>query len=183
VAIPFVTLATATIARHRGRRDGDRAASPPAPLSSLQRTALRDIVQGAVLLPRGVAAASAALIGRTEMAGRRLRAGTCPPGNGRVLLGPLWSVLLGAVVALAVGLEVLFVAWGVLYGLVDPGPYNNSWGGPSRVGAWLAHARATGLLATPPHLAAPQHPLRPAAQGGFHGRPVQAPATPGATAR
>jgi hypothetical protein len=27
----------------------------------------------------------------------------------------------------------------VLYGFVDHGPYENSWGGPSLAGAWLVH--------------------------------------------
>lgn len=31
------------------------------------------------------------------------------------------------------------MARGVLFGLVDRGPYDHSWGGPTRGGAWLAH--------------------------------------------
>ncbi|WP_166023381.1 hypothetical protein [Streptomyces chilikensis] len=27
----------------------------------------------------------------------------------------------------------------MLYGFVDGGPYDTSWGGPTRAGAWLAH--------------------------------------------
>ncbi|MGW1452650.1 hypothetical protein ACWCO3_30995 [Micromonospora sp. NPDC002411] len=49
------------------------------------------------------------------------------------------SLLVGAVALLPIGVEVLMVLRGVLYGVVDPGPYDNSWGGPSRGGAWLAH--------------------------------------------
>jgi hypothetical protein len=36
-------------------------------------------------------------------------------------------------------MEVVILLRGVFYGLVDPGPYHNSWGGPTRAGAWLAH--------------------------------------------
>ncbi len=49
------------------------------------------------------------------------------------------GLLLGVLAFLPLGVEVLFVARGVLYGLVDHGPYNHSWGGPGRGGAWLAH--------------------------------------------
>jgi hypothetical protein len=42
----------------------------------------------------------------------------------------------------------LFVGWlvvvgflrGPLYGVVVPGPYDDAWGGPSLVGAWVVHA-------------------------------------------
>ena len=32
-----------------------------------------------------------------------------------------------------------FLFRGVLYGLVDHGPDDNSWGGPTRTGGWLVH--------------------------------------------
>lgn len=38
------------------------------------------------------------------------------------------------------GIAALAVARGALYGLVDDGPYDGSWGGPTRTGAWLVHA-------------------------------------------
>lgn len=41
---------------------------------------------------------------------------------------------------LLIALIVLLIARGPLYGLVDGGPYEGAWGGPSRSGAWLAHA-------------------------------------------
>ncbi|MET8279726.1 hypothetical protein [Micromonospora sp. NPDC005174] len=61
------------------------------------------------------------------------------PGTLAVLGHALLSLLLGLVALLPLGVEVLMVLRGVLYGLVDPGPYDHSWGGPSRGGAWLAH--------------------------------------------
>ncbi|RIQ20668.1 hypothetical protein [Jiangella rhizosphaerae] len=41
---------------------------------------------------------------------------------------------------LLIALIVLLIVRGPLYGLVDDGPYDGAWGGPSRSGAWLAHA-------------------------------------------
>lgn len=41
---------------------------------------------------------------------------------------------------LLIALIVLMVVRGPLYGLVDAGPYDDAWGGPSRSGAWLVHA-------------------------------------------
>ena len=49
------------------------------------------------------------------------------------------SLLLGLVALIPIGVELLFVLRGVFYGLVDRGPYDNSWGGPTRAGAWAAH--------------------------------------------
>lgn len=51
----------------------------------------------------------------------------------------LAGLVLGALAVIPLAIEVLFIARGVLYGLVDPGPYDTSWGGPTRAGAWLAH--------------------------------------------
>jgi hypothetical protein len=53
-------------------------------------------------------------------------------------------VLLGVFALIPLSIVVLVVLRGLLYGLVDPGPYANAWGGPTRAGAWLAHA-AIGL--------------------------------------
>ncbi|MEU0549587.1 hypothetical protein [Micromonospora sp. NPDC005979] len=60
-------------------------------------------------------------------------------GTLAVLGHALLSLLLGLVALLPIGVEVLMVLRGILYGVVDPGPYDHSWGGPSRAGAWLAH--------------------------------------------
>ncbi|KUL27585.1 hypothetical protein [Actinoplanes awajinensis] len=57
------------------------------------------------------------------------------PAAGNALVGLLLGIL--AVIPLAV--QVFFVARGVCYGWVDPGPYDTSWGGPTRAGAWAAH--------------------------------------------
>lgn len=38
------------------------------------------------------------------------------------------------------GLFVLAALRGLLYGLVDDGPYTDSWGGPTLAGAWATHA-------------------------------------------
>ncbi len=51
----------------------------------------------------------------------------------------LLSAMLGAAAVLPLGVEVLFVLRGVLYGIVEHGPYDNSWGGPTRAGAWVVH--------------------------------------------
>ncbi|WP_433218169.1 hypothetical protein ACQP00_11735 [Dactylosporangium sp. CS-047395] len=47
--------------------------------------------------------------------------------------------LLGIAALVPLGFVVVFVLRGVLYGVVDPGPYDHSWGGPSRAGAWAVH--------------------------------------------
>src|SRR5262249_37204344 len=103
------------------------------------RRAGADIVHAAVLLPASLAEFAAALA-----AGRRPRA--------RRLLHAAMGILLGALALLPVGLEVFFVVRGVLYGVVDQGPYDNAWGGPTRAGAWLAHF-GIGLLSAAAGLA------------------------------
>ncbi|MEU6384008.1 hypothetical protein ABZ847_10625 [Streptomyces bauhiniae] len=85
-----------------------------------------DILRSALLLPTSVARSAGALTGRR-------------PGRARALPHALLGIPLGALSLVAVGVELLFVARGVLYGLVDRGPYDHSWGGPTRGGAWLAH--------------------------------------------
>ncbi len=72
--------------------------------------------------------------GRPEPVGPASR-----PGWARFVTHDLLSLLLAAVALIPLGCLVLFVARGVLYGIVDPGPYDHSWGGPGRAGAWLAH--------------------------------------------
>ncbi|MEK8109082.1 hypothetical protein NKG94_38650 [Micromonospora sp. M12] len=54
------------------------------------------------------------------------------PGTAAVLGHALLSLLLGALALLPLGVELLMVLRGVFYGLVDSGPYDNSWGGPTR---------------------------------------------------
>lgn len=117
----------------------------------------RSLVYCATLIPLAIGAMLAALSGRAGAAGswwRWLRTrvlgapasqATRPRGSVAVIGHALLSVLLGAAAVVPLGVEVLFILRGVLYGLVDRGPYNNSWGGPSRAGAWLAHF----LIGTP----------------------------------
>ncbi|MFJ6542773.1 hypothetical protein ACIQMP_19305 [Streptomyces sp. NPDC091385] len=85
-----------------------------------------DILRAAALLPVSVRRSVTALTDRDPRRLRRLlHAGTGIP--------------LGAVSLVLVGMELLIIARGALYGLVDRGPYDQSWGGPTRAGAWLAH--------------------------------------------
>lgn len=99
------------------------------------------------LLPVSVGALAAVLVGRPDTAGawshrwQRRLGGNAPdirrgaPAAGNAVTG----VLLGLLALIPIGLEVLFVARGVLYPVVDRGPYDTSWGGPSWTGAWAAH--------------------------------------------
>jgi|SRR5829696_846572 len=106
---------------------------------------LRDLGQGAALLPLGLVAGAAVLAGRPAAAARRLGARVGSPA--RMLLAAAATALLGLLALVPLGVEVLAVLRGLLYGLVDPGPYATSWGGPTRTGAWLAHAAVAVPLA------------------------------------
>lgn len=103
------------------------------------------------LIPLALGAVLAVLSGQPRAAAswwrwlrvRVLRA-PCPqqarePGFFAVLSHAVLSLLLGVGALVPLGIEVLFLLRGVLYGLVDRGPYTESWGGPSLAGAWLAH--------------------------------------------
>src|SRR5262249_25928813 len=114
----------------------DSRQQPPARAG---RRAGADIVHAAVLLPASLAEFAAALAG-----GR--------PPRARRLLHAGMGIVLGTLSLLPVGLEVFFVVRGVLYGVVDQGPYDNAWGGPTRAGAWLAHF-GIGLLSAAAGLA------------------------------
>ncbi|MFG2811839.1 hypothetical protein [Streptomyces sp. NPDC048410] len=96
-----------------------------------------DIVRGALLLPTSVFRSGAAITSRR-------------PGRTRALLHSVLGIPLGVLALVPVGLEVLFIARGVLYGLVDRGPYDHSWGGPTLAGAWVVHI----LVALPVAIAA-----------------------------
>jgi len=76
---------------------------------------------------------------RTRVLGAPSPQATRRPGFFALVGHALLSVLLGTAALMLLGIEVVFVLRGVFYGLVDRGPYNNSWGGPTRAGAWLAH--------------------------------------------
>jgi hypothetical protein len=82
------------------------------------------------------------LLGRTVVPASRPRSST-------VVAHALSSLVLGLVALVPLGVQVLFVLRGLLYGFVDRGPYDHSWGGPSRGGAWIAHI----LAGTPEALA------------------------------
>ncbi|MEK8143941.1 hypothetical protein NKH18_24370 [Streptomyces sp. M10(2022)] len=51
----------------------------------------------------------------------------------------VFTALLGTLSLVLAAVFVLAVARGPFYGLVDQGPYDTSWGGPGKAGAWLAH--------------------------------------------
>jgi hypothetical protein len=108
-------------------------------------TFLRDVRHGAALLPIGLAAAGTAVTCRQEPAARRM--GVRTASRPRTLPAAFVTTLLGLLSLVPLGLEVLFVLRGLLYGLVDPGPYGDAWGGPTRAGAWLAHAAIGAVLA------------------------------------
>jgi hypothetical protein len=76
---------------------------------------------------------------RTRALGARSPQATRRPGFFAVVSYALLSMLLGAVALVPLGIEVLFLLRGVLYGIVDHRPYNNSWGGPTRASASLVH--------------------------------------------
>jgi hypothetical protein len=111
----------------------------------------RSLAYCATLIPLATFGLLAALGGRTTLTAswwRRLRTRVLGqpaphqigrPGAGLMLGHSLTSLLLGAAALVPLGVELAFVLRGVFYGLVDHGPYNHSWGGPSRSGAWLAH--------------------------------------------
>ncbi|MFJ6853661.1 hypothetical protein ACIQM3_24555 [Streptomyces sp. NPDC091271] len=106
------------------------------------------------LLPRGVAALGAAAAGRGGSARSLLRADAGPvappPGVVRAAGHAVATVLLGALSLVLTGVLLMAVARGLFYGFVDQGPYDHSWGGPGRAGAWLAHC----AVATPCAVAA-----------------------------
>jgi hypothetical protein len=102
----------------------------------------------------------AAVIGRqqwTVASWRRLRTRlldlpAVPGGRPRTLAvagHAMGSLLLGVMAVVPLGVEVLWLLRAVLYGFVDSGPYDHSWGGPTRGGAWVAHF----LIGTPEALA------------------------------
>ncbi|MFE0762163.1 hypothetical protein [Streptomyces smyrnaeus] len=96
---------------------------------------LRDAV---TLLPVGLFALVMGLGGQTKAARRALRARP-QAGAGRVLVHAVLTVLLGVLALIPVAVLTLLIARGPFYGFVDSGPYDDSWGGPSKAGAWLAH--------------------------------------------
>lgn len=109
----------------------------------------RRVGYAAVLLPASVATVGAVAVGRSDRArmwwarageqGSTAQTSSGGPGAARLLAHALLCVPLGLLALIPVGIEILCVLRGVLYPLVDHGPYTHSWGGPSVAGAWLAH--------------------------------------------
>ncbi|MHC3463122.1 NUDIX domain-containing protein [Streptomyces flavovirens] len=121
-----------------------------APPSSGSRRFVGRLCAAVTLLPRGILAFGAAAAGRADTGRAFLGAGTGSggrkestlPGGARVTGHAVLTVLMGALSLVLAALFVLAVARGALYGFVDQGPYDTSWGGPSRAGAWLVHFAA-----------------------------------------
>ncbi|MFE5238705.1 MULTISPECIES: hypothetical protein [unclassified Streptomyces] len=124
--------------------------TPPVPLTPPLRTrsraALRPVLRAmdaVTLLPRGAAALALTVTGRARSACSLLRAappsGAPRPAPVRVAGHAVASVLLGALSLALAGVTLLALARGPFYGFVDRGPYDDSWGGPGKAGAWLAH--------------------------------------------
>jgi hypothetical protein len=108
------------------------------------RRVARRTARGAALLPLAFGTLGATAAGRSDTARGWWAAG---PGDAaptsasrpRLLVQGLLTIPLGLLALIPVGIEILFVLRGVLYGFVDHGQYDHSWGGPTRGGAWLAH--------------------------------------------
>ncbi|MEH1165688.1 hypothetical protein V6V47_09905 [Micromonospora sp. CPCC 205539] len=116
------------------------------------RLAGRSLAYCATLIPVALLALVTAPVGGAGAAAARWRAlrtgllGAAPtatpsrrPGPVAVLVHAVLSLLLGAAALLPLGIQLLLVLRGVLYGFVEPGPYDHSWGGPTLAGAWVAH--------------------------------------------
>ncbi|MFE3517728.1 NUDIX hydrolase [Streptomyces sp. NPDC059166] len=119
-------------------------ATPTAPSTAARHIALRALAAVA-LLPRGAAALVMAAAGRGGFARALLGAGpaagsgTPRPGGTRTAAHAGATALLGVLSLLLTGVLLTGVARGPFYGLVEHGPYEHSWGGPGRTGAWVAH--------------------------------------------
>lgn len=99
------------------------------------------------LVPVSAASLGLALIGRPATAAR-LAAGwqsrIGPPAEAPARFLPVATdavlgLLLGLLALIPLGFELIFPIRGIGYGWVDPGPYDNAWGGPGLAGAWTAH--------------------------------------------
>ncbi|MEU3191380.1 hypothetical protein ABZ686_12225 [Streptomyces sp. NPDC006992] len=114
------------------------ATAPSLSAPSASRRFGRRLGGAVALFPVGLFALLAGLGGQSGSARRALRAdpGTSSP---RVLTQALLTVLLGVLALILAGVLALGTARGLFYGFVDSGPYDDSWGGPGKAGAWLAH--------------------------------------------
>ncbi|MEV6973383.1 hypothetical protein [Kitasatospora sp. NPDC093806] len=123
---------------------------PTTASGSARRVALgsaRRVGYAAALLPASLVTIGAVATGRADRArrwwaaaaGQDPRAAAHQPGPARLLAHALLCVPLGLLALIPIAMEALFVLRGVLYPLVQPGPYTDAWGGPTMGGAWLAH--------------------------------------------
>ncbi|NBE81105.1 hypothetical protein [Micromonospora rubida] len=115
------------------------------------RSTIRSLIYCAALLPVALVALPAGLLGQgrsvagwwdvlhTRLLGAHGADPTRRPGPVAVVNHALLSLLLGTAALVPLGAILLIVARGALYGFVEPGPFDNSWGGPTLAGAWLAH--------------------------------------------
>ncbi|MEO3817170.1 hypothetical protein [Plantactinospora sp. B24E8] len=111
----------------------------------------RSLAYGALLPLVAPAALPTVLFGRAGTAlswwrALRTRVLGAPPAEVRRRAGwlavaghGLLSLLLGAAALPPLGVQLLMVLRGMLYGLVVPGPYDHAWGGPTLAGAWVVH--------------------------------------------
>ncbi|MEU3911500.1 hypothetical protein [Streptomyces sp. NPDC029721] len=142
----------AAIAPHH--RTTAATAARPRP-GVLRSRFVRRVGHAALLLPAVLGTAGAVVVGRADAArrwwarsgelGAAARAGHAGPGGARLLAHSLLCLPLGLLALIPLGMQVLFVLRGMLYPVVQAGPYTNAWGGPSLAGAWLAHF-GVGLL-------------------------------------
>ncbi|UNZ19425.1 hypothetical protein [Streptomyces sp. 891-h] len=124
--------------------NASRNATAPAPSSMPSRGAGfgRRMGEALTLFPAGLFALVMALGGQAAPARRTLRAGAgagAGAGRVRVMAYAFLTVLLGVLALIVAGVLAMGTARGLFYGFVDSGPYDHSWGGPSKAGAWLAH--------------------------------------------
>jgi hypothetical protein len=82
----------------------------------------------------------AVLVARRHALGERATASGGRVGVARVAVHAVLGILLGAFFWWLAATAVLATARGPFYGLVDSGPYGDSWGGPGLTGAWAVNA-------------------------------------------
>jgi hypothetical protein len=112
---------------------------------------VRSAAYCALLLPVALAAFPAIALGRrasvvgrwqalrVRLLGEPAPASVRTPRTTMIAAHAVASLLLGLVALVPLGMQVLWLFRAVLYGFVDRGPYDHSWGGPTRAGAWLVH--------------------------------------------
>ncbi|TCM39567.1 hypothetical protein EV648_11489 [Kribbella sp. VKM Ac-2568] len=142
---------TTSAANRRGPVAG-RAAGKDRRRRGLVGRVVRAVGYGVMLVPMGVGAMVGAVVGRGDgvherwrRLGRFLGAAEAVrlrrPGRVALFLHGFSSLVLGVVCWFLVMMLVLAVVRGPFYGFVEHGPYGpGTWGGPTKAGAWAAHA-------------------------------------------